>query len=522
MGQLRIILSLEDKGPATALTSTCGPDGVLVGAPLGAKDNSAPDSLPQGTRGGALRGKGAAANPGNREGGNTMMTSAGATLQLCTHPQPHGNDVIAGADRPEAPVPQVTGAGSQPGASPVVGSREVEAVWELELWRKMEEAKWKAECKERMLQRMNLLENEWRRKLGEQEEEVEKWREEQVKLEDKTRKVLAAVEERERKLILAEEGIIRRSKDMEREHAARMTEAEAAVRRLQVECEHQLTIERDRAAEVLRQKQLVEQRLVAAEEHAKVVDQSFKDYKERQRNTPEEQLKQMVSTLKQDLKKAEERAARAAKGKKEYKEQVVRLVHELSTLHKSYQDQALALQQLQHQQKPSTHDDSKSTLWRPGSISADPYCQSQKTALEEIKRDLQALRGQVGKEQTMHQGPDPLAQQYRKDTSTDLKAAHTSDVAAEEAIAPHCPSIADAAEESIEESPLLMCHALSEQEEPEKRQDTTTDSGSSTLGDIERLVREKAILMQTGVYDDSDPVILQLQDRILELSKSLK
>lgn len=58
--------------------------------------------------------------------------------------------------------------------------------------------------------------------------------------------MLSAAEERERKLVSAEDVMVRRRKDMEREHAARMAEAEAAVRRLQVECEHQLEIERDR------------------------------------------------------------------------------------------------------------------------------------------------------------------------------------------------------------------------------------------------------------------------------------
>lgn len=36
------------------------------------------------------------------------------------------------------------------------------------------------------------------------------------------------------------------SQDMEHDHGSRMSEAEAAVRRLQIECEHQLEIERDR------------------------------------------------------------------------------------------------------------------------------------------------------------------------------------------------------------------------------------------------------------------------------------
>lgn len=48
--------------------------------------------------------------------------------------------------------------------------------------------------------------------------------------------VLASVEERERRLVGLEEAAALRRKDMEREHTARMAEAEAAVRRLQVCC----------------------------------------------------------------------------------------------------------------------------------------------------------------------------------------------------------------------------------------------------------------------------------------------
>ena len=58
--------------------------------------------------------------------------------------------------------------------------------------------------------------------------------------------MMTTLEERERLLVSGEAAILRRRRDLEREHAGRMTEAEAAVRRLQVECEHQLEIERDR------------------------------------------------------------------------------------------------------------------------------------------------------------------------------------------------------------------------------------------------------------------------------------
>jgi hypothetical protein len=47
--------------------------------------------------------------------------------------------------------------------------------------------------------------------------------------------VLAAAEERERRLVAAEEAAARRRREQDREHAARLAEAEAAVRRLQVQ-----------------------------------------------------------------------------------------------------------------------------------------------------------------------------------------------------------------------------------------------------------------------------------------------
>lgn len=46
--------------------------------------------------------------------------------------------------------------------------------------------------------------------------------------------MLAAAEDREARLVAADEQLARRRTDLEREHAARMEEAEAAVRRLQV------------------------------------------------------------------------------------------------------------------------------------------------------------------------------------------------------------------------------------------------------------------------------------------------
>jgi hypothetical protein len=118
---------------------------------------------------------------------------------------------------------------------------------------------------EREQQRMAALEAEWRRRERAREAEAAGLRGEYAALEAKARQVLAAAEEREARLVAADEALARRRTDLERDHAARMAEAEAAVRRLQVECEHQLSIERDRGAEAGRLRAAAEARAAAAE-----------------------------------------------------------------------------------------------------------------------------------------------------------------------------------------------------------------------------------------------------------------
>lgn len=86
---------------------------------------------------------------------------------------------------------------------------------------------------------------------------------------------LAAAEARERRILAAEEVLLRRRKELEREHSARMAEAEAAVRRLQVECEHQLDIERDRNTELVRRVAALEERLAASDTRCLTVENEF-------------------------------------------------------------------------------------------------------------------------------------------------------------------------------------------------------------------------------------------------------
>ncbi|KAK9829775.1 hypothetical protein WJX72_007833 [[Myrmecia] bisecta] len=197
---------------------------------------------------------------------------------------------------------------------------EYQAAWELEVWKRSEEMRWRAELRERELERMAGLENEWRRREAQRDSELAGLRAEYAALEAKTRMVLAAAEEREAKLVAAEESLARRRKDLEREHGQRLTEAQAAA---------------------------------AAEARTAALEAEYQQFKDRQRSTPEAELARQLAASQEALQKAEERAERANKAKNGYKEQLVKLAQELGTLQRlRAAESAALLSRQQHSRAP--------------------------------------------------------------------------------------------------------------------------------------------------------------------------
>ena len=132
-------------------------------------------------------------------------------------------------------------------------------------------------------------------------------------LEQRARELLAAVEERERRVVQAEEAAARRRAQMEREHAGRLGDAEAAVRRLQAEFEHQLELERGRNLEVVRQRGDAEARAREAERRGAAVEAAFAEYRARQRDAPEGRTLQELKETAAALHAAQDRCGRLAR-----------------------------------------------------------------------------------------------------------------------------------------------------------------------------------------------------------------
>jgi centrosomal protein CEP120 len=97
-----------------------------------------------------------------------------------------------------------------------------------------EEARFRAQLQELEQQRMGVIEAAWRAREAQRQSEITAMKAKYAALEQQTRELLMATQERERALLAAEAELRLRKAGLEREAAGRMTEAEAAVRRLQV------------------------------------------------------------------------------------------------------------------------------------------------------------------------------------------------------------------------------------------------------------------------------------------------
>jgi hypothetical protein len=78
----------------------------------------------------------------------------------------------------------------QDDARPSIRSAEFQAAWHLEVWKRAEQVKWKAEMERERRERLELLEAEWIRKEAAWAAEIERWTKTQQSLQQRARQVV--------------------------------------------------------------------------------------------------------------------------------------------------------------------------------------------------------------------------------------------------------------------------------------------------------------------------------------------
>ena len=342
VGELRMVLSLAEKGPLPAWASKMGGyDRFPLAASVAGPTQPVPVTPAAHNKHQTMRASIERAAAIDKDSGASAAPtwSVGEALASQYTGVPTAAETAAAAQHAPTGVARESVAGMAKSVADSMGGiedlrkgREYAVAWELEVWKQAQEAKWTAHMRQKETERMAVLEGEWRRREAQRESDHRRMREDTAALEKKLAAAVAQVEERERKLIAAEESLSVRREAERREMAQRMSEAQHAVRRLQQECEHQLEMERGRGADVERQKKALEERVEEANARAAAVERAFHGYKRAHLESSEATLHAEIARLQQQRSDAEQTAHEAVKSRDRFKTQIQKMAKQVVAL----------------------------------------------------------------------------------------------------------------------------------------------------------------------------------------------
>eukprot|EP01018_Ginkgo_biloba_P018461 Gb_25150 [translate_table: standard] len=151
-----------------------------------------------------------------------------------------------------------------------------------------------------------------------------------------------------------------------------------AVKRLQSECEHRVELERAKYAALNEQYEVLEQRLAQTNSALTDVEKQFIAFKAKQRNSSEAELSAQLMLVKQQCSDLQRRLESAVRSRNEYKAQVLRMAKEIASLHRH-----------------SAHDNSKQYIHDIGQTALASLVETYAQRSQEEKLELQKLKEQL-------------------------------------------------------------------------------------------------------------------------------
>jgi hypothetical protein len=209
---------------------------------------------------------------------------------------------------------------------------EYEAAWELQVWKAQQQAAFRAALAQTAAARMDVLAAAWRAKEEKRLAEAADRTSVVQQLEAKLRASLGAVQQREKELVAAGEAAALAREAERRELTTRLGEAEAAVRALQLECEHALSTERERTSEAARGRAAAVQRALAAEARLAAIQGEYDAFRATARASPEGQAQADAAAARRERDQAVEKAAAACAARDKAAAHVLRLADEMAQL----------------------------------------------------------------------------------------------------------------------------------------------------------------------------------------------
>ncbi|KAJ0068132.1 hypothetical protein NL108_016283, partial [Boleophthalmus pectinirostris] len=240
-----------------------------------------------------------------------------------------------------------------PAPPPLVPPRqtlEYRAALELEMWKEQQEELFDHQLQQKEQSHMQALAEEWRRRDQEREALLQKKEEEFQRLEEQLHKTLTDLETREKRLKEAEIQTERLQRELRAEHALTLTELKESGRRLQLDCDHRVALERDKSRLLEEERKRLLQQISDAEAKYKSLEKEFHLYREQQNIRPEFRLQSEINLLTLEKVELERKLESTTKSKLHYKQQWGRALKELARFKQREQENALCRLKKQQQE----------------------------------------------------------------------------------------------------------------------------------------------------------------------------
>lgn len=227
---------------------------------------------------------------------------------------------------------------------------EYKAALELEMWKEMQEDLFDNQLKQKELNHMQALAEEWRKRDHQREALIKKKELEFSLLEEQLQKTLADLELREKALAHAEMETQRLQRELRCEHELSLRELQDSGRRLREDCQHQLELQRAKVTQLEDQLTRQRQQTQEAESKHRHLEKEFQQFRDQQSVRPEARLQSEINLLTLEKVELERKLESATKSKLHYKQQWGRALKELARFKQREQESALCRLKKQQQE----------------------------------------------------------------------------------------------------------------------------------------------------------------------------
>nr|XP_057925795.1 centrosomal protein of 120 kDa [Doryrhamphus excisus] len=212
---------------------------------------------------------------------------------------------------------------------------------ELELWKEKQEDHFNDQLRRKEMFHMKTLAEEWMRRERGREALVSRKEMECSRLEEQLQTTLVHLEKKDKQLTEAQLKTQRLQRDLLAEHNLGQKELQEKSRRLQMECEHRVALEKDKVRLMEEERERLLKQLSDAEGRYKQVEKEFLVFKEQQNIRPEVRLQSEINILTLEKVELERKLESTTKSKLHYKQQWGRALKELARFKQREQENAM-------------------------------------------------------------------------------------------------------------------------------------------------------------------------------------